>query len=348
MIEKFACRDFTAFDRLNVVFSPGVNILVGENGVGKTHLLKAAYALASAGSLKRESGVFDASLTSMLIDLFRPLDGKLANLRKWGAEGKTVLAADFSAGRRVSALFEPDAETVSARDDNYPRHYTDDPVYIPPRETISFLRGFVSLYARYDLPFDRGCRNIAVALDLPRIRPDKLGEHSRRVMAAIEKVCGGQFSFQGGGLVTYRSGEEEYAAAVTSEGFLQLGVLYRLLENGSIQPGESGPLFWDLPETSLNPKLLKVLAWILLELARNGQQIVLATHSYVLLKYFELLSDRARGDEVRYHSLCREGNGSVKFESVDNYNHLRANAIVETYLNLYDTELERALAQEPK
>ncbi len=167
-------------------------------------------------------------------------------------------------------------------------------------------------------------------------------------MAAIEKVCSGSFDFQGGGLVTYRSGEEEYAATATSEGFLQLGVLYRLLENGSIRPGENGPLFWDLPETNLNPKLLKILAWILLELARNGQQIVLATHSYVLLKYFELLSDRAHGDEVRYHSLYREGSGEVKIESVGNYNHLRANAIVETYLNLYDTELERAFAQGPK
>lgn len=37
-------QNFTAFAELDLAFSPGVNILVGENGTGKTHVMKVCYA----------------------------------------------------------------------------------------------------------------------------------------------------------------------------------------------------------------------------------------------------------------------------------------------------------------
>ena len=43
MIEKIRFEKFTAFEDLEIGFSPGINIFVGENGTGKTHILKAAY-----------------------------------------------------------------------------------------------------------------------------------------------------------------------------------------------------------------------------------------------------------------------------------------------------------------
>ena len=36
MITKFKAHDFTAFSDLQLQFSPGINILIGENGTGKT------------------------------------------------------------------------------------------------------------------------------------------------------------------------------------------------------------------------------------------------------------------------------------------------------------------------
>ena len=345
MIEKFACKNFTTFDRINISFSPGINVIIGENGTGKTHLLKAAYALTGTGAIKGSGSAFEVALTDVLVKLFLPLEGKLPALRKWGESGKAVLAADFSAGRRLSAVFGDEAEYLSVMDDNFPRHYTDAPIFIPSRESLSFLAGFDALYERFDLPFDSTFRNLSLLLCTPALRSEKAEPFVRRMMEAIEKICGGRFAFGSEGSVVFASGDERYSANASAEGFLQFGVLYRLLENGSIRPGESGPLLWDLPETSLNPKLLKVLAWMLLELARNGQQIVLATHSYVLMKYLDLLRDGPKGDAVRYHSLHRDEGGTVKLESVDNYNHLSANSIAETYLNLYDTEVERAFGR---
>ncbi|MGI9323526.1 MAG: AAA family ATPase, partial [Pseudomonadales bacterium] len=44
MLKSIKFENFTAFEKLNVDLSEGVNIFIGENGTGKTHILKAAYA----------------------------------------------------------------------------------------------------------------------------------------------------------------------------------------------------------------------------------------------------------------------------------------------------------------
>ena len=43
-VTKIKLENFTAFKDLEVEFSPGINALVGANGTGKTHLMKACYA----------------------------------------------------------------------------------------------------------------------------------------------------------------------------------------------------------------------------------------------------------------------------------------------------------------
>ena len=45
MITNLQLKNFTAFTELAIDFSPGINIVIGENGTGKTQLLKAILAL---------------------------------------------------------------------------------------------------------------------------------------------------------------------------------------------------------------------------------------------------------------------------------------------------------------
>lgn len=37
MLDKIKFDKFTTFEKLEVKFSPGLNIFIGENGTGKTH-----------------------------------------------------------------------------------------------------------------------------------------------------------------------------------------------------------------------------------------------------------------------------------------------------------------------
>lgn len=137
--------------------------------------------------------------------------------------------------------------------------------------------------------------------------------------------------------------EDKLSIGMTAEGYRKIGVLQRLLENGELNLSDDSPLFWDEPESNMNPKLMKVLVSCLLELSRNGKQIILASHDYVLLKWFDLLADEGKGDHVRYHALYRDSKGKVQVETTDNYKMLASNAISETFSDLYDAEIERSL-----
>jgi len=132
---------------------------------------------------------------------------------------------------------------------------------------------------------------------------------------------------------------------MTAEGYRKIGVLHRLLSNGSINPGETGVLLWDEPEANLNPKLMKEVVEVLLELSRNGQQIVVATHDYVLLKWLDLLMDKkGKEDHVRYHVLQRrDEDGRMSVYSTDDYGQLVTTGISKTFGELYEAEIERSL-----
>ena len=47
-LQSLRIADFTAFEDADLSFSPGLNVFVGENGTGKTHLLKLPYAVLRA------------------------------------------------------------------------------------------------------------------------------------------------------------------------------------------------------------------------------------------------------------------------------------------------------------
>ena len=197
------------------------------------------------------------------------------------------------------------------------------------------MKGFVSLYDKYELSFDQTYRDINLLLELPEVRQEQLKEKAKWAMEEIEKICGGRFVFYGGGKITFKTQDLEFSVNAMAEGFRKAGILARLLETGAIQPGVSGPLFWDEPETNLNPKLMELLVSILLELSRNGQQIVVATHDYVLLKWFDLLMDKGKEDHVRFHVLYRDTETKqVLTESTDDYRAITPNAIADTFNDL--------------
>ena len=89
---------------------------------------------------------------------------------------------------------------------------------------------------------------------------------------------------------------------------------------------------------------MKEVVQALLELSRNGQQIVLATHDYVLLKWFDLLKKDGKEDHIRFHVLARdEETGAINVHSTDEYDQLECTGIAKTFSELYDAEIERSL-----
>ena len=118
-------------------------------------------------------------------------------------------------------------------------------------------------------------------------------------------------------------------------------MLWLLIRNGSLRPG--AVLFWDEPETNLNPKLYGVVIEVLLELQRLGVQIFLATHDYVILRELDLQAKE--GDKVAFHSLYRsEETGEIACHTVAKFLEIHPNAIMEAFDSIYDREIKRSLA----
>ena len=97
--------NFTAFAHLEQAFSPGINIVIGGNGTGKTQLLKLLYA-ACAITVGEDQ---EKSYALKLRNVFSPYEGRMGRLSRRqsvsvnGRGGGTV-AGGFAGmiGRAVS------------------------------------------------------------------------------------------------------------------------------------------------------------------------------------------------------------------------------------------------------
>ena len=336
MIECLELKNFTAFTGLTLDFSSKINVIIGENGTGKTHLLKAAYGLCAGAPLFKNKpdtskDGLEAALTAKLLRLFMPLDDKLGKMHRQGAADQAYLSARFAGGQKIAATFFNNSKALAVQNSANYEQYQAEAVFIPTKEVLSLVKGMTDKthdHKTVELIFDDGYVDLANAMmKSGHEDTETLVNLDPRLNAIIPQLVGliggryqwenGGFCFQAGKYVEKASPKRTkakaaqmyqdstvtefeatsghlYSSGMTAEGFRKVGILHRLLSNGTISPGTSGPLFWDEPESNMNPKLMKSLVQILLELSRNGQQIILATHDYVLLKWFDLLMEKGK------------------------------------------------------
>ena len=86
-LTKIEAENFTVFESIKIPFSQGLNVLVGENGMGKTHIMKLAYAACQAS--KKE-----VSFPQKVTMLYRPDQfsiGRLVNRNKNGNNTAKIL-----------------------------------------------------------------------------------------------------------------------------------------------------------------------------------------------------------------------------------------------------------------
>lgn len=371
MITNLKLKNFTVFRDLEIDFSPKINVIIGENGTGKSHLLKAAYSLCSANhGLNSQEEVsakeIKAAVTNKVLNVFLPPDRKLGKIRKIGVGQDAWMSAHFLSQEEIALKFRSNSKSVTIEKNGDYEHYNLSPVFVPTKEVLTILRGFENNdmdTSILKLLFDETYFDLATKLlndtNLePREKEEWLLENLVNKMEGRFSLEAGEMSFQPGTYIKYADGKAKkgkltyfspkrkdvFSSHMMAEGFRKFGVLQGLLQNSSLVPGVSGPLFWDEPESNLNPQLMKLLVETILELSRNGQQIILATHDYVLLKWFDLLVDQNKDDHVSYHVLYRGENG-VEIDSADRYQELDMNSIADTYSDLYDHEIERALGR---
>lgn len=367
MLRNLTLNNFAAFAELSIDFSPRVNVIIGENSSGKTQLLKAAYVLSTIGIALGEdkkptkAKVIDV-LTEKLIRTYKPAENRLGELYNRGGVGNAEITAGFASDGHLGASFTSRSKKVQVTG-GYESPFSHGAVYIPTKEVLSFLDGISNDASDPDTLnrlFDSTYFDLTEKL-LEQQR-EEVEEKTIWFREEIINELGGQFifdetavSFKEGVYREYKgrhasksyfspSSKTGLSAAMTAEGYRKVGVLQRLLENQAIGTGVNGPLLWDEPESNMNPRLMRLLVEIILELSRNGQQLIIATHDYVLLKWFDLLMDKGKEDHIQYHSLYRNHESNkLEINSTDEYLNIDPNSIDDTFESLINTDLDRSM-----
>ncbi len=362
MIERLELNNFTTFTDLKLELSPKLNVIIGENGTGKTQILKALY-FANKALAKQTVN------TEELLRLFRPLSNSLKGLIGEDGKSKAVLKCDLALGQAISLNFSANSKKLAQN-----KFVTTPPVgspnLIPVKEVLSLMKGILAIKAHpetLELLFDQSYLDVAKSL---AIAPDaeageKIDQDPRfsEIYLKLVELLGGRFEVTDAinePVVAFKAGHYERvkdpksenfdqltfrvkrsdSADMTAEGLRKLGTLQLLMENHQLNPGRSGVLIWDEPEANLNPKLMKLVVELLLELARNGQQVVVATHDYVLLKWFDLLMDKGKEDHIKFHSLYRDPDTrEISVSTTDDYLAISPNPIDDAYGYLVDQEI---------
>ena len=319
MLKSLKLKDFTVFQNADLQFAQGLNIIVGENGAGKTHILKAAYS-GIAANVSQSNGTrpskvqLEPGLANKFVNVFRP-DSLGRLVRRAVGRKKCDLTYGFLDPQldfrmSFSRLAKTEVSLTRVPKGSVPKR----PVYLPARELLTIHPGFVSLYETTHLSFEETWRDRCTQLGAPLVRGAR--ETSIRLLLnPLEEAMDGKLELYRSGrfyLSTKTSGRLEMH--LVAEGLRKLATLARLIATGSLL--DTGYLFWDEPEANLNPRIIKLIARSILEIAGNGIQVFIASHSLFLLRELQILHSGANfaGIETRCFGLHVQKDGSVKVE----------------------------------
>ena len=335
-ITKIRLENFTVFDDLELEPSPGINVFIGANGTGKTHLLKVCYA---ACDVSKTGESFAVKLVKSFLPS-GPAEKKLERLINRNNEMSTAHISIFRSNSWMQASISQNPASPVYPWFSGVGDWSDAPVesvYIPAKEMLSDAPGFLSLYEERKIPFAEVYRDILLRAYRPE--PRQLDGPREKLLKGLEETIGGQVVIRGDAFfLRDELGELEFT--LLAEGMRKLGLLWLLIRNGSL--GRGSVLFWDEPEANLNPKLYGTAMRTLLELQRLGVQVFLATHDYVILRELDL--EAAEGDDVAFHALYRpEATGAVVCQTFGSYLEVAPNPIAETNTSIYDRSVRRSL-----
>lgn len=326
-IARLALTDFAAVRSVDLAFTSGVNVFLGANATGKTHVMKILYASLRAAEPQLSASGLDVRLKEKLARVFRPDDlavGRLVH-RRPGQRSAKVRIEDSDGGELAYSIYSKTSKVTVAGNT---MHSPPSSIFVPSREALAMYEGFIHAYQKLELSFDETYYDLAVSLSAKGARGAKPSVITE-VLQELEAAIGGKVVLEGDRF--YVNGIE---AHLLSEGMRKIASVVRLLANNELR--EKGVLFWDEPEANLNPALSVVVARVLARLAEQGIQIFVATHDYLVSETLAMLDPDAGPGDIRFFSFTRDAGGTVSVQSADQLDGLERNLIREEFLRHYD------------
>lgn len=353
-IKRLELENFTCFSKVELDFSSGINVFIGENGTGKTHLLKVLYAHLQANfeleatyyskgdSIIPDNNHYLLPLTKKLLEIFQPSSGKELIKNYSDTATMALFVGQAEGGEIYRSRIKEQTITLKPKSTSIQKLDIKQ-LFIPTHEMLSWQRGFINLYNRQETGFDETYYDLAVSLNAEPLRGKFLAEAEELVKELEEAINAKIFKKDNRFYFQFNESSETHEASVVAQGINKLGQLIYLILNGSID--KNTIIFWDEPETGLNPKYINVVAKFLQTLANAGCQIFVATHDYLLIHQLSLGAEyrevkEAGGEKIpdmKFFSLYKGEDGTV-VESGATLADIQHNPILDEYAALYDLE----------
>ncbi len=332
MLQLLKIENFTVFDKLSLEFSKGINVFIGENGTGKTNILKILY---SACDIIEN----DKSFPQKITDVFYPSNksiGRLIKRKGKSTNGNITIKRKINNNNNNTASISlsmsshiKDVEKVKVTGMKEWKKNKSSCAYIPVKDMMANAPGFLSAVNLRELHFEEIYSDIVTRANLPKLR-GKIDDVRQSILDILAGEISGSVALKNEEFFL-RKKHENLEFTLLAEGYRKLGLLWILIQNGILLSGSV--LFWDEPEANLHPKLFSLLVDIFLKLQRHGVQIFIATHDYILAKYIEIRA--CENDTVQFYSLYK-GEDQINCETCSTFRDLKHNPIMQAFEALLD------------
>ena len=331
-IKKIQLDNFTVFDKLSLEFSTGINVFIGENGLGKTHIMKVVYSACQAVKS-------DVSFSHKIVKVFLPEKSSIQRLVSRKNSGGTAMVKLYSDLSSITMKFTTKTKKYDAEVQNEiaweKQNSGLESVFIPAKEILSNAYNLREAAAKGNVEFDDTYLDIIASARVD-ISSGNDSARRKKYLDKLQAINNGKVTIVDDRFYLKPGTQAKIEFNLVAEGIRKIALLWQLIKNGTLENGSV--LFWDEPEANINPKYIPVLAEMLLMLQRDGVQVFVSTHDYFLAKYLGI--KREEQDKLMYFSLYKsEEDNVVRCEKATEFDMLEHNDILDTFRNLYRDEV---------
>jgi AAA15 family ATPase/GTPase len=291
MIKLLKIQNFTEFSQASFDFSEGLNVIIGDNSTGKSHLLKLAYTIMYVWhEAKRQQEEIPGEITFGGSESWwqRRFAEKLVKVFKPDTLGRLCRVEQNEAAQIEAQIFKPTETQVAIKFSHTSKTEVEllqkpidfpstIPLFLPAPEVLSLFPSFIRIYEERMLAFEEIYYDLCKALSIPLLKNQAIS-----LLEPLEKIIGGEVKLKSDRFYIHFPEQGDREIYLIAEGVRKVAMLSYLIANDSLKKGST--LFWDEPETHLNPRMMRQVAQSLIQLVENGIQIILTTHHLFLMK----------------------------------------------------------------
>lgn len=328
IIPEFICKNFS-----------NINLVIGENGTGKTFLLKALYSATRAMEEYRR-GDDIRTINEVLAEKLRwtfQVD-KLGDMVTRSSNGSLNFQMDLGTDHiRYQFSSSAASKVVTATAPAGKREANS--IFIPAKEVLSLYSIILkSREVDKSFGFDDTYYDLVKAL---RISPKKSENYSAFLNSQkmLNGVIDGKVEYdETSGKWFYKNNRsQKFAIGATSEGVKKISIMDRLLSNGYLD--NQSIIFIDEIESALHPAAICQFLSMIEKIATDmNVQFFISSHSYFVIKKLALIAKKNPA-LVTCISLSKGKNPEI----YDLSEGMPDNSIIDTSIALYEEEIEEGL-----